>query len=284
MKNYYFNKQIGLGTFEEDKQEIKKILDKKVGNYSQYIIYLTNLQIKRFESACKNWLDRKEYIIPIDYKNLENKKRFIVFLTKSQIKKLLKAQKNNKKVDLKISKAQFKKTCHLIIELNKDLKSFLKGRKKQNSKKPNLLDLINFCSEPEPDSENLTKNIDETEDLIKFNCKSKKQKVKKYNLLKDEDLIPNYTSTPNGFNVLVNILKSPKTKEVLGLTLTRDLTRLFKRLDTESSLSISSIISSLLTNISGKALIFTLTQDELKKIIECIITILAILLSPERVI
>lgn len=47
MKNYYFNNQIGLGTLEEDKQEFKKILDKKVGNYIQHVMHLTKLKNKK---------------------------------------------------------------------------------------------------------------------------------------------------------------------------------------------------------------------------------------------
>lgn len=72
----------------------------------------------------------------LDYNNLKIKKRFILFLTKTQIKKVAKAKKINKeKVDLTISNKQFKETCHLIIELNNNLKSFLKGRKNKLKKK-----------------------------------------------------------------------------------------------------------------------------------------------------
>lgn len=38
MENYFIN-QIGLGTLQEDQQEIKKLLDKKVGNYIQHVVH-----------------------------------------------------------------------------------------------------------------------------------------------------------------------------------------------------------------------------------------------------
>ena len=88
MKNYHFNNQIGLGTLEEDKQEIKKILYKKVGNYIQHIVYLTTLQIKNFEEECKsNTNINKEFILVLDYSNLKNKKKTILFLQKTKSKK-----------------------------------------------------------------------------------------------------------------------------------------------------------------------------------------------------
>ena len=98
MKNYYFNDQIGLGTLQEDKQEIKKIINKKIGNYIQHIVHLTLSQIKRFEKLLK-FPRLLSKAIPQDYANLKNKKRFVVFLSKTQIKKVEKAKANKEKVD-----------------------------------------------------------------------------------------------------------------------------------------------------------------------------------------
>ena len=128
MKNYYFNDQIGLRTLQDDQQEIKKI-----GNYIQHIVHLTPSQIKRFEKAFKVFLiTQQSYIIPQDYSNPKNKKRFIVFLTKTQIKKVEKAKANKEKVDLKISKTQFKKTFNHVININNN---FLKVRKEEKNLK-----------------------------------------------------------------------------------------------------------------------------------------------------
>ena len=83
MKNYYFNNQIGLESSEKDQQKIRKILDEKVGNYIQHVIHLTPLQIKRFEDACKIWLSRQEYKLPLDYSNLKKQKTIYSFSYKN---------------------------------------------------------------------------------------------------------------------------------------------------------------------------------------------------------
>ena len=127
----------------------------QIGNYIQHIIYLTPSQIKSFG---------KSFIIPQNYSNLKNKKRFIVFLTKTQIKKLDKAKANKKKVDLKFSKTQFKKTLnHVSIENRKNLQLLLKNIKEEIRKK---LDKINKIEEnkknrPKPKKKRLR-------DVIKF--------------------------------------------------------------------------------------------------------------------
>ena len=104
----------------------------QIGNYIEYIIYLTPSQIKSFG---------KSYTIPQNYSNLKNKKSFIVFLTKTQIKKLEKAKANKEKVDLKFSKTQFKKTLnHVNKENRKNLQLLLKNIKEKNR---NKLDKLN---------------------------------------------------------------------------------------------------------------------------------------------
>ena len=97
MKNYFFNNQIGLESLEKDQQKIRKILDEKVGNYIQHVIHLTPLQIKRFEDACKIWLSRQEYNLPLDYSNLKKQKNDLqFFLQKPKFKKQKKPKKKNK--------------------------------------------------------------------------------------------------------------------------------------------------------------------------------------------
>ena len=105
-----------------------------MSNYIRYIIYLTPSQIKSFG---------KKLILPQDYSNLKNKERFIAFLTKTQIKKLDKAKANKKKVDLKFSKTQFKKTLnHVNKENRKNLQLLLKNLKEVNKKKQDKINKI----------------------------------------------------------------------------------------------------------------------------------------------
>ena len=137
----------------------------QIGNYIEYIIYLTPSQIKSFG---------KSYTIPQNYSNLKNKKSFIVFLTKTQIKKLEKAKANKEKVDLKFSKTQFKKTLnHVNIENRKNLQLLLKNIKEENKKKLDKISKIklhlllknkieeNKRNRPKPKKKKIT-------DLIKF--------------------------------------------------------------------------------------------------------------------
>ena len=103
-----------------------------MSNYIRHILHLTPSQIKSFG---------KTYIIPQDYSNLKNKKRFRVFLTKTQIRKLEKAKANKKKVDLKFSKTQFKKTFNNVMRLNNNVskEEKIKSLKEENRKKLQLL-------------------------------------------------------------------------------------------------------------------------------------------------
>ena len=106
----------------------------QIGNYIKHILHLTPSQIKSFG---------KSYIIPQDYSNLKNKKRFIVFLTKTQIKKLDKAKVNKVKVDLKLSKTQFKKTLnHVNKENRKNIQLLLKNLKEVNKEKQDKINKI----------------------------------------------------------------------------------------------------------------------------------------------
>lgn len=149
-------------------------------------------------------------------------------------------------------------------------------------------DLIDFGNE-EP--EDLIKFSDEPEDLIKTTTPKRPTakelledeelfpKNKKYKLLNDEDLIPTGTSTPNAVNVLNNILEYPETKNILRLTLTPDLKEKLKKLDSEASLGVANIISSLITANRRKMSIYTISRNQLKEIIEGIITTISVLLS-----
>ena len=62
---------------------LKKILSfKRIDNYYQNIIYLTDFQIKKIEDRCLEWKTSKEYIFNINYKNIKTKYLFIIYLTK----------------------------------------------------------------------------------------------------------------------------------------------------------------------------------------------------------
>ena len=82
----------------------------KENKYFEYDINLTPLQIRKFG---------ENNIITLDFTS--NKEPFKVFLTNSQIKKVEVAKKLKRKVDLKFSKTQFKKTLPYVTKLNRML-------------------------------------------------------------------------------------------------------------------------------------------------------------------
>ena len=101
----------------------------KENKYFEYVINLTPSQIKKFGES---------NIVTLDFTS--NKEPFKVFLTNSQIKKVEVAKKLKKKVDLKFSKTQFKKTLPYVTRLNHSLitqraKDRLETLKSENSKK-----------------------------------------------------------------------------------------------------------------------------------------------------
>ena len=114
---------------------LKKYPFLKENKYFEYVIYLTPSQIENFGN---------ENIITLDYtSNLP----FKVFLTNTQIKKIEVAKKLNKKVDLKFSKTQFKKTLPYVTSLNRSLvrqraKEKLVTLKKDNAKKAKKIEKI----------------------------------------------------------------------------------------------------------------------------------------------
>ena len=82
----------------------------KENKYFEYNINLTPSQIKEFG---------ENNIITLDFTS--NKEPFKVFLTNTQIKKVEVAKKLKKKVDLKFSKTQFKKTLPYVTKINRSL-------------------------------------------------------------------------------------------------------------------------------------------------------------------
>ena len=139
----------------------------KENKYFEYVINLTPSQIKEFG---------ENNIITLGFTS--NKEPFKVFLTNTQIKKVEVAKKLSKKVDLKFSKTQFKKTLPYVTRLNHSLikqraKDRLEILKTENAKKAKKLKSLKINSdtfikntlkkynEPKPKKEKIT-------DLIKF--------------------------------------------------------------------------------------------------------------------
>ena len=105
----------------------------KENKYFEYVINLSPSQIKDFG---------KNNIITLDFTS--NKEPYKVFLTNTQIKKVETAKKLKKKIDLKFSKTQFKKTLPYVTRLNHSrIKQRAKDRleilKKENAKKAKQL-------------------------------------------------------------------------------------------------------------------------------------------------
>ena len=105
----------------------------KENKYFEYVINLTPLQIKKFG---------ENNIITLDFTS--NKEPFRVFLTNTQIKKVEVAKKLKRKVDLKFSKTQFKKTLPYVTNLNRMIirqgdKDQLEILKSENAKKARKL-------------------------------------------------------------------------------------------------------------------------------------------------
>ena len=138
----------------------------KENKYFEYVIKLTPSQIKEFG---------ENNIVTLDFTS--NKEPFKVFLTNSQIKKVEVAKKLNKKVDLRFSKTQFKKTLPYVTSINRSLitqraKDRLETLKTENAKKAKKLKKL--------------KRQDRLETLKSENAK-KAKKLNKLNELKLQD-------------------------------------------------------------------------------------------------
>ena len=113
----------------------------KENKYFEYVINLTPLQIKKFG---------ENNIITLDFTS--NKEPFRAFLTNTQIKKVEVAKKLKRKVDLKFSKTQFKKTLPYVTNLNRSVirqrnRDQLETLKKENSKKAKKLKILKLQDE-----------------------------------------------------------------------------------------------------------------------------------------
>ena len=151
----------------------------KENKYFEYVIKLNPSQIKEFG---------KNNIITLDFTS--NKKPYKVFLTNTQIKKVDVAKKLNKKVDLKFSKTQFKKTLPYVTSLNhslikqraKDRLKILKtenARKAKKLKKLKLQDRLETLKTENAKKEKKLKSLKTKQDTIIKNTLKKYNKPKK---------------------------------------------------------------------------------------------------------
>ena len=137
----------------------------KENKYFEYVINLTPLQIKKFG---------ENNIITLDFTS--NKEPFRVFLTNTQIKKVEVAKKLKRKVDLKFSKTQFKKTLPYVTKLNRTVikqrnKDQLETLKSENAKKAKKLKKLKLETLKLQEQDKIIKNT-----LKKYNKPKPKKK------------------------------------------------------------------------------------------------------------
>ena len=137
----------------------------KENKYFEYVINLTPLQIKKFG---------ENNIITLDFTS--NKEPFRAFLTNTQIKKVEVAKKLKRKVDLKFSKTQFKKTLPYVTKLNRSVerqrdKDQLETLKSENAKKAKKLKKLKLQNQFEAKQDKIIKNT-----LKKYNKPKPKKK------------------------------------------------------------------------------------------------------------
>lgn len=88
---------INVNLTNDQIKALKHILSfKKIDNYYQNTIYLTDFQLNRFKDKCLEWKINAKYIISVNYKIIKNKYPLIIYLTKKQIEENKKAKINKK--------------------------------------------------------------------------------------------------------------------------------------------------------------------------------------------
>ena len=153
----------------------------KENKYFEYVINLTPSQIKDFG---------ENNIITLDFTS--NKEPFKVFLTNSQIKKVEVAKKLKKKVDLKFSKTQFKKTLPYVTRLNHSL---IKQRAKDQ------LETLK------------TENARKAKKLMKLKLQNQFETLKKQNAEKEKKNLKNKINIDTFVKNTLKKYKEPKPKK-----------------------------------------------------------------------
>ena len=176
----------------------------KENKYFEYVINLTPSQLKEFG---------KNNIVTLDFTS--NKVPFKVFLTNAQIKKLEVAKKFQRKVDLKFSKTQFKKTLPYVTSLNRHLirqwgKDKLEILKAESNEKAKTLKNLKLQTQ----LENLkAKNIEKAKTLKKL--KRENAKKPKQDEISFDDFIKNTMKKynkpkPKKKSIFDNVSRFPK--------------------------------------------------------------------------
>ena len=172
----------------------------KENKYFEYVINLTPLQIKKFG---------KKNIATLDFTS--NKEPFKVFLTNTQIKKVEVAKKLKKKVDLKFSKTQFKKTLPYVTRLNHSLitqraKDQLETLKTENAKKAKKFEKIKLQDRLETLK---TENAKKAKKLKKLkSLKPKQGKINFDNFIKNT--LKNYNEPKPNKKKITDKIKFPE--------------------------------------------------------------------------
>ena len=308
--NNYYAKLIYLskGSFKKYLIRIKKIIkaEKKFGEKE----LIKNEKLFLMFASFYNFIDSKGFIFYLTKKQIKDLERarkqgffhgeYSIFLNNKQ---LLKTYKEVIRIN---SSIYYYNTIEKFYNKNSDKQELLSLTDKPYNKQE-LLSLTNFLESVNEEKDlidfgdeekDLIDFGDEKKDLIDFNTiiPNKKPtaqdllmdeelfpKSKKYNLLKNKDLIPTIINpTTNGVNILKNILESPETKRILGISLTSDIKEKIENLNSEASFGLASILSSLLTANRGKMSIYSISRKQLKEIIEGFITTLSVILNPTQ--
>ena len=176
----------------------------KENKYFEYSINLTPSQIKEFG---------KNNIVTLDFTS--NKVPFKVFLTNAQIKKLEVAKKFQRKVDLKFSKTQFKKTLPYVTSLNRSLirqwgKDQLEILKAESNEKAKTLKNLKLQTQ----LENLkAKNIEKAKTLKKLkreNAKKAQQDEISFDDFIENTLKKYYKPKPKKKSIFDNVSRFTK--------------------------------------------------------------------------
>ena len=221
-----------------------------------------------------------------------------------------------------MSNTQFHKTCFATILLNRDIYYYSKYEVLPLPPKIKriapllaieMANVIDFDEDPIPPvkkdliPENKTKPV--KKDLIPTENKSKSVKkdtnptVNKINKIMEKNLEDfskspyiNYKSNQSlkkirneVLNALINEINYPLTKDILGISLTKELKEKMDKLTSEAALGLAWIIRALVLSNKGKLPVynnnnsfFQLTKTQIKNIMEYFFSSLAILLNPAQ--
>lgn len=301
----------------------------KVGNYTLYGIYITDTDLSKIFKKCAEGgnKDKKEITIKnptrkINERKIGEKRKsgkiyrkipFFVYLSDRQIRQLKNIYFDGKTYYLDLSYTQFHKTCFATILLNRDIFYYAHYGKLPDAPKIKqnlpllaieMRNLIDFNEEPIiPDRDPKSKPVPVPTSKPVPISKSKPKTIDDIILKNLSDFskdpykqfTPSTPSTPNQIKkeevvkALLNEIKYPLTKDVLGIRLTKGLKEKINKLTIEAAIGLMWIIRALV--ISNKAKLnvyyidnnyYHLSKKEIEKIINYYFTSLSLLLNPAQ--